>query len=67
VQAGLPARLVAPRAHLSCSRLSDVERGYLVASNDELVRISCAIDELLAARKEVIAVAERVGWPMGAV
>jgi predicted transcriptional regulator len=59
----IPARLIAPRAHVSCSRLSDIERGYVSPSEDELARIADALEELIAARKEVQAVAKRVGWP----
>lgn len=55
--------MIAPRAHLSCSRLSDIERGYVSAAEGELKRINRALDELIAARTELRAVAERVGWP----
>jgi hypothetical protein len=60
---GIPAQLVAPRARVSGSRLSDIERGYASAAEDELARISSALDQLIAARTELRAVAERVGWP----
>jgi hypothetical protein len=60
---GIPARLIAPRARLCCSRLSDIERGYATATEGELARINLALDELIAARTELRAVAERVGWP----
>ena len=61
---GIPARLIGPRAHVSCSRLSDIERGYVRPSEDERIRIANALEELIAARKKVQAAAERVGWPM---
>jgi transcriptional regulator with XRE-family HTH domain len=64
---GITARLVAPRAGLSSGRLSDIERGYIAASKDELVRISRALDELIAARQEIQAVAKRVGWPVESI
>jgi hypothetical protein len=63
----IPARLVAPRAHVSGSRLSDIERGYVSAPEDELARIDRALDELIAARAELRAVAERVGWPVESI
>ena len=63
ISQGIPARLIAPRAHLCCSRLSDIERGYVSANEGELARINLALDELIAARAELRAVAERVGWP----
>ena len=64
---GIPARLIAPRANLSGSRLSDIERGYVSAAEDELGRINCALNELIAARTELRAVAERVGWPVESI
>jgi predicted transcriptional regulator len=60
---GIPARLVAPRAHLGVSRMSDIERGYISATTDELARINRALEELIKARRELQVVAERVGWP----
>jgi hypothetical protein len=60
---GIPARLIAPRAQLCCSRLSDIERGYVAATEGELVRINLALDGLIAARTELRAVAVRIGWP----
>jgi len=67
ISQNIPARLIAPRAHVSCSRLSDIERGYVSASENELARIADALEYLIAARKEVQAVAERVGWPVASI
>ena len=55
--------MIAPRANLCCSKLSDIERGYVAATEGELARINIALDALIAARAELRAVAERVGWP----
>jgi transcriptional regulator with XRE-family HTH domain len=63
ISQAIPVRLIAPRARVSCSRLSDIERGYVFPTEDELARIATVLEELIAARKEVQAVAERVGWP----
>jgi transcriptional regulator with XRE-family HTH domain len=63
----IPTRLIAPRAHLSCSRLSDIERGYVSPSQVELLNIARALDELIAARAEVRALASRVGWPVESI
>ena len=60
---GIPARLVAPRARVSSKRLSDIEPGYVEA----ITRIAHALKELIAARREVRVVAERVGWPAESV
>jgi hypothetical protein len=63
----IPARLIAPRAHLSCSRLSDIERGYVFPSPVELLNIARALDELIAARAELRELATRVGWPVESI
>jgi len=67
IREGIPARLLAPRAKLSCARLSDIERGYVEPSLDELGRIAAALDELIAARNKVLAYAEKVGWPVESI
>jgi transcriptional regulator with XRE-family HTH domain len=63
----IPARMIAPRAGVSCSRLSDIERGYISPSPDELRRIADALDGLISARNEVLAFAQRIGWPAEAI
>jgi len=64
---GIPARLLAARSKISVSRLSDIERGYAPASEQEAQRLEKTLDELITARHEVEAVAERVGWPVSAL
>jgi transcriptional regulator with XRE-family HTH domain len=61
---GIPARLLAGRAGVPVSRLSDIERGYVEPSADETRRLEIALSELILARKEVEDVAQRVGWPL---
>ena len=63
--AGVPGRLVCVRARIDRGRLSDIERGYVEPSNEELVRIEKAIDELIEAKEKVERVAAEAGWPMG--
>ena len=65
IAARIPGRLVCARAGIDRSRLSDVERGYVKPTDEEIRRISKALDDLVKARKQVSAVAEVVGWPMG--
>ena len=64
VSAGIPGQLVCQRAGLRRARLSDIERGYVTASEDELDRIERALKELITARQEVVAFAESVGYPL---
>jgi transcriptional regulator with XRE-family HTH domain len=64
ITAKISGDVLCSRARIRRARLSQIERGYLTPSADELARIQKALDELINARKEVQAVAERVGWPM---
>lgn len=67
ISQGISARLLAPRAKVSCSRLSDIERGYVAPSADELARIARSLKDLIVARRKLRAVAEEVGWPAGSI
>jgi transcriptional regulator with XRE-family HTH domain len=49
------------------SRLSNIERGYIQPSPDELSRIAGALDQLVEAREKVARFAEECGWPVGAL
>ena len=64
ILAGIPGHLVCRRASLARSRLSDIERGYVEPSGEELARIEQALAELIEAREKVAKVAEEVGWPI---
>ena len=60
----IPGLVVCSRAGVSRTRLSDIERGYVQPREDEWVRLSRALDELILARQRVAQVATQVGWPM---
>ena len=62
--AGVPGRLVCVRARIDRGRLSDIERGYVEPSVEELERIERAIVELIEAKNKVEQVAAEVGWPL---
>jgi transcriptional regulator with XRE-family HTH domain len=64
--AGLPGIVVARAAGISRSRLSEIERGYVVIPADELLRIADAIGVLLLAQQAIRKCAVAAGWP-GAV
>lgn len=63
VTARIPGRLLCRRAGLDRGRLSDIERGYVQPSPDELARLSKALNELIEAREKVAKYAEQCGWP----
>jgi transcriptional regulator with XRE-family HTH domain len=64
--AEIPATLLAIRAKINRCRLSGIERGYVQPSQDELQRLSAALDQLIAAKSLIDKVAASVGWPTGA-
>ena len=67
VTARIPGRLLCRRARLDRGRLSDIERGYVQPSPDELARISKALDALIEARERVARFAGECGWPLTAL
>jgi transcriptional regulator with XRE-family HTH domain len=66
IAAEIPATLLAARAKVNRCRLSNIERGYVQPSADELERLSAALDELIEAKSFIDRVAASVGWPIGA-
>ena len=64
VNADIPATLVSARAGIDRARVSAIERGYVEATPEEEARLVATLDQLIAARERVAAVAEEVGWPL---
>jgi hypothetical protein len=56
-------REIQPGQPLSRTRLSDIERGYVVPGEEEISVIDAAIDSLIDARKALEHMAAEVGWP----
>ena len=50
-------------SEIRTQRLSDIERGYVRASEEEIERISNALDELARAKRKIAALAAEEGWP----
>jgi transcriptional regulator with XRE-family HTH domain len=67
IHARLTGLLVSARSGVGRSRLSDIERGYIIPRAEELVRINAAIDSLNEARRAMERTASEVGWPAGAI
>jgi transcriptional regulator with XRE-family HTH domain len=61
--AGIAGSLVCKKAGVARSRLSDIERGYVFASDDESARIDTALDELTRTKRRIAEVAAEEGWP----
>jgi predicted transcriptional regulator len=62
----ISAHLLARKAGVERARLSFIECGHVQATEDELRRLSAALDDLIAAKHKVQQVAKEVGWPVGA-
>ncbi|MGD1095169.1 MAG: helix-turn-helix transcriptional regulator [Bryobacteraceae bacterium] len=59
--AGIPGYAVCQVAGISRAKLSDVERGYVTASPEELQRIDGAIEQILQTRQHLAALASEAG------
>jgi transcriptional regulator with XRE-family HTH domain len=66
VAAEIPATLLAAKARVNRSRLSNLERGYAQPTEDELQRLNTALDKLIQAKSVIDRAAASVGWPTGA-
>jgi transcriptional regulator with XRE-family HTH domain len=64
--AGIAGNVLCRKFGMARSRLSDIERGFVTASPEELARLSAALDELIEAKAFIDRVAASVGWPAGA-
>jgi transcriptional regulator with XRE-family HTH domain len=64
--AGLAGNVLCKRIGMARSRLSDIERGYVTPSSEELAQIDAALNELIEAKSFIDRVAASVGWPTGA-
>jgi transcriptional regulator with XRE-family HTH domain len=65
--AGIAGNLLCKKFGIARSRLSDIERGYVTASPDELARMDAALDELIQAKSVLQKTAAELGWPVGEV
>lgn len=66
IAAEIPATLLAARAKVNRSRLSNLERGYSEATDKELQRLNAALEQLILAKSAIDHVAASFGWPSGA-
>ncbi len=61
VTAGISGHVLSKKLRISRSWLSLIERGAVEASQEELERISIALDELIAAQSELSEMARSMG------
>lgn len=65
--AGINGYVLCRKANISRSRLSEIERGYITPTADELQRLSSALDDLTRAVAEINRTAVAVGWPVSSL
>ncbi|MBI1789594.1 MAG: helix-turn-helix transcriptional regulator [Acidobacteria bacterium] len=65
--AEIPATLLAAKAGVNRSRLSNLERGYAQPTEEELQRLTSALEQLIDAKAAIQKTAATVGWPFGEV
>ena len=61
--AGIPGSILCKRIGIARSRLSDIERGYVTARPEELLRIESALEQLIQDKNAIEDVAASLGWP----
>jgi hypothetical protein len=61
----ISATVLAANVKINRSRLSNIERGYIQPTDEELQRLKTALDDLIKAKSVVDRVAASVGWPFG--
>jgi transcriptional regulator with XRE-family HTH domain len=65
--AGIAGNILCKKIGTARSRLSDIERGFLTPSPEELAHIDRALDELIEVKAVIDRVAASMGWPVGGV
>jgi transcriptional regulator with XRE-family HTH domain len=65
--AGIAGSILCKKLGMARSRLSDIERGYVTPSPDELARMDAALDDLIRAKCVLQKTAAALGWPLGEV
>lgn len=63
--ARIAGNIVCKKISMARSRLSDIERGYVTPSPEELARIAAALGELIRAKSVIQKTAAALGWPGG--
>ena len=67
IAAEIPASLLAAKAGVNRSRLSNLERGYAYPTEDELHRLTGALEQLVDAKAVMQRTAAAIGWPLSEV
>ena len=64
ITAGIAGYILCKKAGgIARSRLSDIEKEYVIARPEELARIEAALDDLIRAKEVLQQTAAALGWP----
>jgi ribosome-binding protein aMBF1 (putative translation factor) len=59
--------MLAAKAKVNRSRLSNIERGYVQPNEDELRRLDATLEQLIQTKSVLQRTANELGWPAGEV
>jgi transcriptional regulator with XRE-family HTH domain len=62
--AGISGSVLCVKIGLSRSRLSLIERGYLIPAPEEVARINTALDQLIRLKVVIEQLEASIGWPV---
>ncbi len=65
--AGIAGHVLCKKLAIARSRLSDIERGYVAPTTQDLARIDAALDDLIRAKSVLQKTAAALGWPLSEV
>jgi transcriptional regulator with XRE-family HTH domain len=63
----LRSKRVAAKAGVNRSRLSNIERGYIQPTEEEMNRLDASLEQLISAKAVIQQAAASVGWPTAGV
>jgi predicted transcriptional regulator len=67
IAAAISATMLAATARVNRSRLSHIEHGYIQPTEDEFLRLTNTLEQLISAKSAVQKAAAAVGWPLGEI
>jgi transcriptional regulator with XRE-family HTH domain len=67
IAARIAGHILCRKLAIARSRLSDIERGYVTATPEELARLDAVLDDLIRAKSVLRQTAAALGWPVSEV
>jgi hypothetical protein len=67
IAAGIAGHILCKKLAIARSRLSDIERGYVAATREEIEQMDSTLDDLIRAKAILRQTAAALGWPVSEV